>query len=46
VLETQLHFELRILLYQLLCDHLGLDATVGSDQFVHYDAADPALCRS
>lgn len=42
--ETQVHFELRVLLYQLLCDHLGLDATVGSDQFVYYDAADPARC--
>lgn len=42
--ETQLHFELRILLYQLLCDHLGLQATIGSDQFVYYDAADPARC--
>lgn len=42
--ETQVHFELRILLYQLLCDHLGLDATVGSDQFVYYDAGNPARC--
>jgi Uma2 family endonuclease len=39
--ETQVHFELRILLYQLLRDHLGAEATVGSDQFVYYDAADP-----
>jgi Uma2 family endonuclease len=44
VLETQVHFELRVLLYQLLCDHLGLDAIVGSDQFVYYDAGDPARC--
>jgi Uma2 family endonuclease len=42
--ETQVHFELRVLLYQLLCDHLGLDAIVGSDQFVYYDAGDPARC--
>jgi Uma2 family endonuclease len=42
--ETQVHFELRVLLYQLLCDHLGLEATVGSDQFVYYDAADPSRC--
>jgi hypothetical protein len=42
--ETQLHFELRVLLYQLLCDHLGLDAIVGSDQFVYYDAGDPSRC--
>lgn len=42
--ETQVHFELRVLLYQLLCDHLGLDAIVGSDQFVYYEAGDPARC--
>jgi Uma2 family endonuclease len=42
--ETQIHFELRVLLYQLLCDHLGLRATVGSDQFVYYDAGDPSRC--
>ncbi len=39
--ETQLHLELRTLLYQLLSDHLGLDCTVGSDQFVYFDAANP-----
>jgi Uma2 family endonuclease len=44
--ETQLHFELRILLYQLLCDHLGLEASIGSDQFIYYDAADPERCVS
>jgi len=44
--ETQLHFELRVLLYQLLCDHLGLEASIGSDQFVYYDAADPERCVS
>lgn len=27
--ETQLHLELRTLLYQLLSDHLGLESTVG-----------------
>lgn len=42
--ETQVHFELRVLLYQLLCDHLGLDVIVGSDQFVYYDAGDPSRC--
>jgi Uma2 family endonuclease len=42
--ETQVHFELRVLLYQLLCDHLELDAIVGSDQFVYYDAGDPSRC--
>jgi Uma2 family endonuclease len=33
-----------VLLYQLLCDHLGLDASIGSDQFVYYDAGDPSRC--
>ena len=42
--ESQRHFELRVLLYQLLCDHLGLTATVGSDQFIYYDAGDPVRC--
>ncbi|HEY5959718.1 MAG TPA: Uma2 family endonuclease [Polyangiaceae bacterium] len=40
--ESQLHFELRALLYQLLSDHLGLGTTVGSDQFVYFDAGDPS----
>lgn len=44
--ETQIHFELRVLLYQLLCDHLGLGATVGSDQFVYHDAGDPSQCAA
>jgi Uma2 family endonuclease len=39
--ESELHLELRTLLYQLLKDYLGLGATVGSDQFVYYDASDP-----
>jgi Uma2 family endonuclease len=39
--ESQLHFELRILLYQLLWDYLGEESTVGSDQFVYFDASDP-----
>jgi Uma2 family endonuclease len=42
--EGQLHFELRTILYQLLSDHLGLDITVDSDQFVYFDAADPKQC--
>jgi Uma2 family endonuclease len=42
--ETQLHLELRTLLYQLLSDYLGLSATVGSDQFVYYAADDPRQC--
>lgn len=40
--ETELHFELRVLLYHLLKDHLGAAMTVGSDQFVYFNAADPA----
>ena len=39
--ESELHLELRTLLYQLLKDYLGDGATVGSDQFVYYDASDP-----
>jgi hypothetical protein len=42
--ETQLHLELRTLLYQLLQDALGEQATVGSDQFVYFDAEDPSRC--
>ena len=42
--ETQLHLELRTLLYQLLSDYLGIDATVGSEQFVYYAADDPRQC--
>ena len=42
--ESQLHFELRVLLYHLLRDHLGLAVTVGSDQFIYYDAGDPDRC--
>jgi Uma2 family endonuclease len=40
--QSQLHLELRTLLYQLLSDYLGLESTVGSNQFVYYDASDPA----
>lgn len=39
--ETQLHLDLRTLLYQLLSDYLGAYFTVGSDQFVYFDASDP-----
>ena len=42
--ETQLHVDLRTLLYHLLRDFLGEDATVGSDQFVYFDAGDPSAC--
>jgi Uma2 family endonuclease len=39
--ETELHLELRVLLYQLLKDYLNTSATVGSDQFIYFNAADP-----
>ena len=42
--ETQLHFELRTILYWLLTDHLGHATTVGSDQFVYFDADNPKQC--
>jgi Uma2 family endonuclease len=40
--ETQLHLELRTILYQLLKDFLGDAATVSCDQFVYWAADDPA----
>lgn len=39
--ETQLHLDLRTLLYHLLQAALGRAATVGSDQFMYFDAEDP-----
>lgn len=42
--ETQLHLDLRTLLYQLLSDYLGETHTVGSDQFVYWDASNPRRC--
>ena len=42
--ETQLHLDLRTLLYQLLSSYLGHGYTVGSDQFVYLDASDPGRC--
>lgn len=39
--ESELHLELRSLLYHLLKDYLGPGATVGSVQFAYYDASDP-----
>ena len=42
--ETQLHLELRTILYLLLSDHLGPASTVGSDQFVYFDADNPKQC--
>lgn len=42
--ESQLHLDLRTLLYQLLSAHLGESVTVGSDQFVYIDASNPKRC--
>lgn len=42
--ESQLHLDLRTLLYQLLSDYLGLGVTVCSDQFVYWDASNPKRC--
>ncbi len=42
--ETQLHLNLRTLLYLLLQEALGDDVTVCSDQFVYFDAEDPSRC--
>lgn len=39
--ESQLHLDLRTLLYHLLRDHLGPAATVGSEQFMYWAADDP-----
>jgi len=42
--ESQRHFELRMELYQLLSFHLAERATVGSDQFLYFDASNPKAC--
>ncbi len=42
--ETQLHLELRTLLYHLMQDYVGKLATVSSDQFVYWAADDPSQC--
>ena len=42
--ESLHHLELRTALYQLLSYFLRGRATVGSDQFVYYDASDPKAC--
>jgi Uma2 family endonuclease len=42
--EFQRHLELRTLLYQLLSFWLQGRATVGSDQFLYFDASDPKVC--
>lgn len=40
--ETQLHRDIRTLLYHLLRDYLGEGVTVASDQFVYWAADDPS----
>src|SRR6187402_1886904 len=42
--ESQRHLELRTALYQLLSFHLSGKATVGSDQFLYFDASNPKAC--
>jgi Uma2 family endonuclease len=42
--ESQRHLELRTALYQLLSFHLQGRATVGSDQFLYFDASNPKAC--
>jgi hypothetical protein len=42
--ESLPHLELRTALYQLLSFFLRGQATVGSDQFVYYDASNPKAC--
>ena len=42
--ETRRHLELRTLLFEILRRAFGAEATVGSDQFVYWNAADPRRC--
>ena len=42
--ETLLHFELRTALYLILKHALAFRASVGSDQFVYWNAKDPRRC--
>lgn len=44
--ESQRHLELRMELYRLISFHLAERATVGSDQFVYFDASNPKACLS
>jgi Uma2 family endonuclease len=45
VAETKRHLEIRTTLYLLLKDAFA-SATIGSDQFVYWDAGDPRKCLS
>lgn len=40
------HLELRTVLFHLLFDELSEHATIGSDQFVYWDAGDPRACAA
>jgi len=42
--ETRRHFGLRTALFQLLAAAFGDRATLGSEQFVYWDATDPKAC--
>ena len=42
--ESQRHYEIRTALYQLLSFWLRERATVGSDQFLYFDASNPKAC--
>lgn len=42
--ESRRHMELRTVLFHLLFDELSASATIGSDQFVYWDAGDPSAC--
>jgi len=42
--ESQRHYEIRSAVYQLLSFWLRDRATVGSDQFMYFDASDPKAC--
>jgi len=42
--ESQRHYEIRTALYQLLSFWLRDRATVGSDQFLYFDASNPKAC--
>jgi hypothetical protein len=42
--ETKRHLKLRTLLFTIAERELASEASIGSDQFVYYDAADPRKC--
>lgn len=44
--ESKLHLELRTLLYQFLVYAFATESSIGCDQFVYFDAANPRACLS